>query len=117
MSLLYRHKRYFRVRLASDNSLYAFTNETDANNKIAFDPAFTTNAPKKIEVLENSNRTFIVTYEFNSHDEQMEFKSAIGAACARRGQFGGTNNVYKVEHFKTEWLHADGNVGSTANLL
>jgi hypothetical protein len=117
MSLLYRHKRYFRVRLASDNSLYVFTNENDANNKIEFNPAFTTNAPKKIEVLENSNRTFIVTYEFNSHDEQMEFKSAIGAACDRGGQFGGTNNLYKVEHFKTEWLHADGTVGSTANLL
>ena len=47
----------------------------------------------------------------------MEFKSAIDATCDRGGQFGGTNNVYKVEHFKTEWLNADGTVGSTANLL
>lgn len=117
MSLLYRHKRYFRVRLRSNNSLYAFTNETDANNKIAFKAAYTTNAPKKIEILEDSNRTFIVTYEFNSDDEQMEFKSAIDATWAQGGPFGGSNELYKVEHFRTEWLHANGNISAKTDLL
>jgi hypothetical protein len=115
MAVEYKHKRYFRIRLMADNSLYTFANTTDANNKIAFKDAWNTNTPNKTQLLENSNQTFVVTYEFDSNDKQMEFKSAVDATWSSGGPFNGNDSTQKVEHFKTEWLYPDGTVSATTN--
>jgi len=109
MSAECRHKRYFRVR-GSDSSLTAFSSTADANTKIGFISAYSVSSPTKTEALEDSDHTLVVTYEFNSKDDQVAFKAAIDASWNASGPFTGTG----VEHFKTEWLDADGVVGATA---
>lgn len=101
--------------MVRDDTLYAFVNVADANNKIGFMNVWQTNIVRKTEALIDSNKTLVVTYEFNSHAEQMEFKSCVDATWRRGGPFNGTSALQKVEHFKTEWLYTDGSISSTAN--
>ena len=78
MAIEYRHKRYFRIRLA-DSSLYTFTGTSDANTKIDFKSAWTTSTPTKTEVLADSDQTFVVTFEFDSESDETAFKAAVDA--------------------------------------
>ena len=104
-----RHKRYFRVR-GADSTLTTFTDVANANTLIGFKSAYSTSTPTKTEYLDDSDQTLVVTFEFNSQDEQTAFKAAVDAAWDGSTPFTGTG----VEHFKTEWLNNVGEVGSTA---
>ena len=109
MSADCRHKRYFRVR-GEDSTLTNFSSTSDANTKIGFISAYSVSSPTKTEVLEDNDQTLVVTYEFDSKDEQTAFKAAIDASWDADGPFTGAG----VEHFKTEWLDRAGEVGATA---
>ena len=128
MAAEYKHKRYFRVRqqgseggAATDGgSIRTFSSTADANTKIGFTSVWNTSSPTKAEELADSGQTLVVTYEFNSDSDQTAFKNAIDTAFVNDGDA----HVWKpatdsdhVQHFKTEWLHADGSVSVTANLL
>lgn len=116
MAAEYKHKRYFRIRLA-DSSLYTFTSTSDANTKIDFKSAWTTSSPTKSEILADSDQTFVVTYEFNSEAEQTAFKTAIDGEWGESSQpWNGNDSSQTIEHFKTEWLHQDGTISATTNL-
>ena len=104
-----RHKRYFRVR-GADSTLTTFTDVANANTLIGFKPAYSTSSPTKTESLEDGDQTLVVIFEFNSQEEQTAFKSAVDASWDTGTPFTGTG----VEHFKTEWLNASGEVGATA---
>lgn len=108
MAKEWKHKRYFRVRV--EGSLTEFSDVSHAKTLIGFKPVFDTSTPSVVESLTDSNQTLIMTYEFNSEADQNAFESAVVAEAA---PFTGTG----VEHFKTEWLHPDGSVSSTANIL
>ena len=109
MAAEFKHKRYFRVR-GADSTLTTFTDVANANTLIGFKSAYSTSSPTKTEALENSDQTLVVTYEFDSMDDQTAFKSAVDATWDTGTPFTGTG----VEHFKTEWLNAAGEVGATA---
>jgi len=117
MAAEYKHKRYFRVR-GSDTSLKTFSSTSDANTKIGFEPIYSTSSPTKTEVLADSDQTFVVTYEFNTEAEQTAFKSAIDGVWGENSSpFSPADATDTVEHFKTEWLHADGSISATSNLI
>ena len=127
MSALYKHKRYFRLR-GIDSSLKTFSSTADANTKIGFTSVWNTSSPTKTEALADSDQTLVVTYEFETEADQTAFKSAIDGAYTDSSlpssldDIYGLKNLYSkvtatdvVEHFKTEWLHQDGSVGTIAS--
>lgn len=139
MSNSCKHKRYYRIKVATTNggafdTDYVFANVADANSKIGFKSVFDTSSPTKTEALEDSDKTLVVTYEFESESAQDAFKSAIDTAYESGSIFTGDNSTHskvdlgidapagvnnlmiKVEHFKTEWLHPDGSISATTNL-
>ena len=81
--------------------------------------AFSTSSPTKTEALADSDKTLVVTYEFDTDDEQTAFKDAIDAAWSTspHSPFNPSTATHVVEHFKTEWLAEDGSVGATENLI
>ena len=116
MANAFKHKRYYRVRLV-DSSLYTFANVTDAQNTIGFRDVYDTSSPTKTYALADSDKTLVVTHEFNTKDEQTAFKAAVdGAWEDSSSPFAPADSSDTVEHFKTEWLHQDGSVSGTTNL-
>ena len=116
MAAEWKHKRYFRVR-GSDNSLITFSSTSDANTKIGFKSEWTTSSPTKTEALADGDQTLIVTYEFDSNSDQTAFKSAVdGTWGDSTSPFNPATDTDTVEHFKTEWLNADGSISATTNL-
>ena len=116
MAAEYRHKRYFRLR-GSDSSLVTFSSTADANTKIGFTSVYSTSSPTKTEALVDSDKTLVVTYEFNDESEQTAFKSAVtGAYSDSTSPFNPADGTDRAEHFKTEWLHKDGSISNTTNL-
>ncbi len=116
MAVNYKHKRYFRVR-GSDSSLKTFSSTSDANTKIGFKSVYNTSSPTKTEALADSDKTLVVTYEFDSNSDQTAFKSAVDGAWGDDvTPFTPQTDTDSVEHFKTEWLHKDGSVSATTNL-
>ena len=134
MANQYRHKRYFKLKIwhigdSAYNTDYVFQNVDDANSKIGFVSAFDTSSPTKTEAFEDDNKTFVVTYEFNSQEEQDAFMTALTGSDRRytgnftnftKAQLGlsgdqtAIRNI-KVEHVKTEWLYEDGSISATTN--
>lgn len=113
MAAAYRHKRYFRV-IGEDSTIVTFSNISNAQTLIGFKPVFQTSSPSVTYALEDANQSLVATYEFNSDDEQTAFKSVVDATWASdNGPFTGA----RVIHFKTNWLHANGNISATTNLL
>ena len=116
MAAEYRHKRYVRVRV-SDSSLDTFSSTADANTKIGFTSVYSTSSPTKTEALADSDKTLVVTYEFNDESEQTAFKSAVdGAYSDSTSPFNPADGTDRAEHFKTEWLNKDGSISNTTNL-
>ena len=121
MAAQFKHKRYFRARgtdwngiTGSNSMLVRFTSTSDANTKCGFGSAYNTSSPTKTLALADDNYTLIVTYEFNTLDEQTAFKSAIDSAYGSSGfGFSPENADDSIEHFKTEWLNQDGSVSDT----
>jgi len=125
MAAEYKHKRYFRLRAedvtgneaGNEGVLKTFSSTSDANTKIGFKSVWNTSSPTKSEVLADSDQTLVVTYEFASLDDQTAFKSAIdGDHVSGTKIYAPATDTDEVEHFKTEWLHADGSVSATTNL-
>ncbi len=129
MSVKYRHKRYFRVKTAEHRNLVTFSSTSDANTKIGFKSVYNTSSPTKTEALADSDKTLVVTYEFNSSSDQTAFKNAVDGAWGESASpftpatdttaYDGEASFtvpYYVEHFKTEWLNQDDSVSSTTNI-
>ena len=66
----------------------------------------------KTLAFENSNKTLVVTYEFANESQQTAFKNAVDTAYGN-GTMWANNKL--IKHTKTEWLHQDGSVSSTAS--
>ena len=117
MANAYKHKKYFRLR-GSDSSLVTFSSTSDAKTKIGFTSAFDTSTPTKTEALADTDTTLVVTYEFDTDDEQTAFQTAFDAAWANspHSPFNPADATDTVEHFKTEWLNKDGSLSNTTNL-
>ena len=117
MAAEYKHKRYFRL-LDVDSNVQTFSSTADANTKIGFKSVYSTSSPTKTEALADSGQTLVVTYEFDSESDQTAFKSAIDGSWGDNiTPFTPATTGDWVEHFKTEWLHVDGSVSDTANLV
>ena len=117
MAAEWRHKRYFRLR-GSDTNLKTFSSTADANTKLGFTSVWNTSSPTKTEALADSDQTLVVTYEFDSEADQTAFKNAVdGGYGDSTSPFAPATDTDLSENFKTEWLHKDGSVSSTANLL
>ena len=121
MANAFKHKRYYRVRL-DDSSICTFGNVTDAQNAIGFRDAFDTSSPTTTYALADSDQTLVVTHEFDTADEQTAFKAAVDSlmddsSTPWNPDASGIDGSEwcLVEHFKTEWLHEDGSVSSTAD--
>ena len=121
MAAQFKHKRYFRARApewngisGSNSDVRRFTSTSDANTKCGFGSAYNTSSPTKTLALADDNYTLIVTYEFNTLDEQTAFKSAVDSAFDSSGfGFDPENADDSIENFKTEWLNQDGSVSDT----
>jgi len=127
MAAEYKHKRYFRLKKA-DNSYHAFQDLSDANTMLVFKDAWNTNSPTITKALEDSNQTLVVTIEHSSADNQTGWKTAVdnlwdsATSSApweplKKGALGVGIHEWTVEHFKTEWLHADGSISQTTTLI
>ena len=116
MAAEWKHKRYFRLR-GSDSSLKTFSSTSDANTKIGFTSVYNTSSPTKTEELADSDQTLVVTYEFNTEADQTAFVNAVDGAWGDSSRpFSPADGLDNVEHFKNEWLHADGSISGTTNL-
>ena len=69
MAANYKHKQYFRVR-GDDSSLKTFSSIDNAKELIGFSTAWNTSSPTKTEALADSDQTLVITYEFDSKDDQ-----------------------------------------------
>ena len=126
MAAEHKHKRYFRLKKA-DNSYHAFSDLSDANTMLVLKDAWNTNSPTITKALEDSNQTLVVTIEHSSADNQTSWKTAVdnlwvdGTSAPwedlKNGATGSAVHDWTVEHFKTEWLHADGSVSQTTTLI
>ena len=120
MSANYKHKQYFRVR-GDDSSLKTFSSIDNAKELIGFSTAWNTSSPTKTEALADSDQTLVITYEFDSKDDQDAFLSAISVFDTTKVWPATSGSAFipyyaadKIENFKTEWLDTDGtSVGST----
>ena len=78
-------------------------------------------SPTKTEALADSDQTLVITYEFDSKDDQDAFLSAISVFDTTKVWPATSGSAFipyyaadKIENFKTEWLDTDGtSVGST----
>ena len=123
MAAEYKHKRYFRFK-KSDDTYHAFTNMADCNTMFILKDAWTGNNATVTRALEDSNATCVLTIEHPSDADQTAWKTAVdnlwvdGSSAPwelRQGSIGDVHTL-TVEHFKTEWLHADGSISATTNL-
>ena len=109
----FKHKRYFRLINNEDSSKITFTSVEDAQTKIGFRDVWNTSSPTKTFALADADTTLIVTYEFDNKDDQDAFKAAVDALMDDSSTPWDEYSGY-AQHFKTEWLHADGSVSSTS---
>ena len=117
MAVEFQHKRYIRIRLAN-SSLYTFTTTNDAQTKIAFKDCINLHSPIISYELADNNQTLVMTVEHESDANQMAWKAAWDTEYRENSwPWNGNDSTQTVEHFKTEWLHADGTVSATANLI
>jgi hypothetical protein len=124
MAAEYKHKRYLRIR-KNDNTLHTFVDMADCNAMIILKDAWTGNNATVTRSLEDSNATCVLTIEHPSDSDQTAWKTAVdnlwvdGVSAPWDLDKGSGNAVHEwnVEHFKTEWLHADGSVSTTTTLI
>lgn len=116
MAANYKHKRYFRCISDSDSSAVTFTAAGDWANYIKFNAAFNTSSPTKTYALEDSNKTLVITYEFDTADQETAFKSAIDNFWKNNSSpFIGAADNHFVDHCKTVWYNADGSVSASTD--
>jgi hypothetical protein len=111
MTTEYKHHRYFRFK-NNDNSLYTFSDVSDARSKIALDDErYNIGSPTRTYQLVNSNKGLKMTTEFNSKAEQDSFITEFSTWSNQVSSF-----ALGVEVYRLEWLHKDGSVSSTFDL-
>jgi len=126
MAAEYKHKRYFRVKKA-DNSYHTFVDLAEANTMVELQATWTGNNAVLTKALEDSNQTYVITIEHANESDQTAWKSAIDTTWAdsttistdiqlKKGSMPNTQDCL-LEHFKTEWFHADGSVSATTTLI
>ena len=116
MAANYKHKRYFRCISDSDSSAVTFTAAGDWANYIKFNAAFNTSSPTKTYALDDSNKTLVITYEFDTADQETAFKSAIDNFWKNNSSpFIGAADNHFVDHCKTVWYNADGSVSASTD--
>jgi hypothetical protein len=115
MAKNYVHRRYYRIRDNSGN-LITFLNTKDANSKINFRSAWQTCSPIVTDILEQGNQVLCKTFEFESDQDQVNFKSAIDALWETGNPWLG-NDAGTVEYMRVEWLDTIGNIEFTKSFL
>jgi hypothetical protein len=116
MSVKYKHKRHFEIHefYGDDSTRVArtFTGTTaEAYAAFSFSSAWNTSSPTKTLAFENSNKTLVVTYEFNNKSDQDAFKTAVDNGYDAGNAWA---SDLPIKHTKTEWLHQDGSVSASS---
>lgn len=98
--------------------LQLFNSIDDARSRIGFTDVWKTSSPTLIETLLDDKQTFVVSFEFNSEKDQLDFKQAIDEMFHGNPQhFKPKDPTDVVEHFKTEWLHKDGSLSHKTDFI
>jgi hypothetical protein len=117
MSQEYMHKRYFELHgpyneddsnVTDGTTLGAITftsTPTEVAALFAFPSVWNTNSPTKSYALEDSNKTLVVTYEFDNADDEAGFVTSVSSAYSGGSAFPTDQHV---KHMKTEWYTAAG---------
>ena len=119
MAQEFMHKRYFELHDSFDESAnddttwstlpskraMTFTS-TPAQVAVLFDfpSVWNTNSPTKSYALEDSNRTLVVTYEFDNAEDETGFRTAVDTAYTNGNAFSDQD----IRHTKTEWYTSAG---------
>lgn len=116
MANQYKHKRYYKLKTRESGSVVdvTFSSTSDAITKLAFSALHDANSVSKTSALEDSGTTLVITYEFGSESDQTAWKAGIDGALADSTALYTPTSPAVAYHFKTEWLHEDGTVSSTA---
>jgi hypothetical protein len=119
MALAYRHRRYFQVK-QTDQTNKQFSNTKDASDTINFSQAWQTGNPSITESLQDDNTSYVITYEFNTLEEQTSFEEALKTEWdldtnSSRAPWS-PKDGHTVIHTKTEWLHESGEISSNWDL-
>ena len=119
MALAYRHRRYFQVK-QTDQTNKQFSNTKDASDTINFSQAWQAGNPQTTESLQDHNTTYVVTFEFNTLQQQTQFEKALEKEWNidtndTNAPWNPAEN-FTVVHTKTEWLHESGEISSTYDL-
>lgn len=98
--------------------MQVFDSIDDARTRIGFTDVWKTSSPTLIETLLDDKQTFVVSFEFDSEKEQVDFKQAIDEMFHNNPQhFKPKDPTDTVEHFKTEWLHKDGSLSHKTDFI
>jgi len=117
MAQEYMHKRYFELHgthneddspVTDGAAVGAITfTSTPAQVAVLFDfpSVWNTNSPTKSYALADSNKTLVVTYEFDNADDEAGFVTTVNSAYSGGSAFPTDQDV---KHMKTEWYTAAG---------
>lgn len=115
MSKDFVHRRYYQFR-GKDGALVKFTNTNQANQLINFKSEWKTNSPVITDHLENGDTKLVKTFEFESSEDQMQWKSVIDNLWNTGKPWNG-NDLGTVEYLKVEWLDKNNVVQSSKTFL
>ena len=120
MAQEFMHKRYFQLfsewdeadgddktwSSLPDKTAMTFTSTPQQvhDNLFQFPSVWNTNSPTKSYALEDSNQTLVVTYEFDTADDEAGFKTAVETAYTDKNAFASQD----IKHIRTEWYNASG---------
>ena len=119
MAQEFMHKRYFELwqsfnEDADNDTTWSTLPDKKAMTFIStpaqvaalfnFPSVWNTNSPTKSYALEDSNKTLVVTYEFDTADDEAGFKTAVDTAYTNGNAFPDLD----IKHTKTEWYTATG---------
>jgi len=123
MAQEFRHKRYFQLQHthnengANETSPTAISDGTTkgvvtfssaasaVKDYFNFQSVWNTNSPTVSYALEDSNKTLVVTYEFDNASDEAGWVTAVNTAYGNGSAFGANTDV---KHIKTEWYNASG---------
>jgi hypothetical protein len=119
MALAYRHRRYFHIK-NQDQSIRQFSSTAEAKQAINFTQAWLAGNPHTTELLQNHNTTYVVTYEFDTLEQQTQFEKALEMEWNidtndAQAPWNPSDQL-TVVHIKTEWLDESGGISSTWDL-
>lgn len=117
MAMDFMHKRYFQLHWpdGGDPEAKTFTGTAEqAYAEFNFPAVWNTNSPTKTYAFADSNKTLVVSYEFDNQTAENGFRDAVAAAYDDDSAFD--ENKY-IAHIKTEWYTYDSIESTQTNIV